>query len=567
MTSKLWRPAGIALAILATAAGVAYATRGGAPTAPPPVHLLSSTAHHRPPGPAGDHGASRAAWSARPGRCTRRHRSNGADRSAGPARRAPQARLGRPARRRARPDRPARKALSGATAPPGRRDPPDRAARDGSPARAGRAGGREGRRGRQRSGRPGGTPAQQARPARRGATGAAPAPTATRAEAGTGPNRRHRVPKGEHRPKGRYRSQGRAGPRAHVARAAFRRSPAREPERTRLDYDASGKAALTCVSGSAGGSGDGGGGTPLVRINEIQTGTSSSGSDEFVELVNAGTASADIGGWKVVYRSAAGTSDTSLGTIPPARRSRPGGFYLLGGSVLRRRDRRGPVVLGRPRSDRRRGRAARRFRSAGRRRGLGYRNERARRGLPRPGSTGDRGTRFEPRTAARRPRHRTRTLPTSRSPPPRRRAPRTDDLLVIGCGARVLHRRPSRDHPWEERPAFGSDEPRFTSDITTTAGLSESRARIWRLPGPLARTAAQRADPGGGLRRARRHAHDPARRSARSIRPRAAQRRGRQAGNRASRCATRRDAEVAIFAYGAPPVAGAADYLDDIEQL
>ncbi len=70
-----------------------------------------------------------------------------------------------------------------------------------------------------------------------------------------------------------------------------------------------------------------------MRINEVQTGTSASGSDEFVELVNAGTASADIGGWKVVYRSAAGTSDTGLGTIPAGTVLAPGGFYLLGGSA------------------------------------------------------------------------------------------------------------------------------------------------------------------------------------------------------------------------------------------
>ena len=41
---------------------------------------------------------------------------------------------------------------------------------------------------------------------------------------------------------------------------------------------------------------------------------------------------------------------------------------------------------------------------------------------------------------------------------------------------------PARDHEWEERPSIGSDEPRRTTDITASASLTESRARIWRLP-------------------------------------------------------------------------------------
>ena len=74
-------------------------------------------------------------------------------------------------------------------------------------------------------------------------------------------------------------------------------------------------------------------GTASVRINEVQTGTSASAADEFVELVNTGTASAAIGGWKVVYRSAAGTSDTTLGTIPAGTSLAAGAFYLLGGTA------------------------------------------------------------------------------------------------------------------------------------------------------------------------------------------------------------------------------------------
>jgi hypothetical protein len=97
----------------------------------------------------------------------------------------------------------------------------------------------------------------------------------------------------------------------------------------RIDYGQGGAITLTCLVGGGGG---GGGGTPAVRINEIQTGTSVSASDEFVELVNAGSTEADISGWKVVYRSAAGTSDTTLATVPSGTKLAPGAFYLLGGS-------------------------------------------------------------------------------------------------------------------------------------------------------------------------------------------------------------------------------------------
>lgn len=76
-----------------------------------------------------------------------------------------------------------------------------------------------------------------------------------------------------------------------------------------------------------------GGGTPLVLVNEVETGTTGSASDEFVELVNAGTAPADLGGYKVVYRSAAGTADVSLATIPAGTTVAPGAHYLLGGSA------------------------------------------------------------------------------------------------------------------------------------------------------------------------------------------------------------------------------------------
>jgi hypothetical protein len=62
------------------------------------------------------------------------------------------------------------------------------------------------------------------------------------------------------------------------------------------------------------------------------TGSTGAASNEFVELVNAGSTAAEVGGFKVAYRSSAGTSDTTLATIPAGTSIPAAGFYLLGGS-------------------------------------------------------------------------------------------------------------------------------------------------------------------------------------------------------------------------------------------
>lgn len=122
----------------------------------------------------------------------------------------------------------------------------------------------------------------------------------------------------------------------------------------------------------------------------------------------------------------------------------------------------------------------------------------------------------------------------------------------------------SRDHAWEDRPSVGSEEPRQSTDITTAAELSESRARIWRIP-PHAR--------------GRRHVEanqeevfvvlegtltllvgEPPERvelepqSVASVRP-----------GTPLQLRNEGDAELVLFAYGAPPIVAPADMLDDIE--
>jgi hypothetical protein len=94
---------------------------------------------------------------------------------------------------------------------------------------------------------------------------------------------------------------------------------------TSVSYDAARQAVIVCVvAGEAQ--------TRIVKVNEFSTGVSNAATDEFVELVNAGSSPADIGAAKIVYRSAGGTSDTALATVPSGTVLAPGAFYLFGGS-------------------------------------------------------------------------------------------------------------------------------------------------------------------------------------------------------------------------------------------
>ena len=92
-----------------------------------------------------------------------------------------------------------------------------------------------------------------------------------------------------------------------------------------IGYDSVNRATLTCAVARPA--------TASVRVNEVETGTTTSAADEFVELVNSGGAVADVSGWKLVYRSASGTTDTTLATIPTGTSIAAGGFYLFGGSA------------------------------------------------------------------------------------------------------------------------------------------------------------------------------------------------------------------------------------------
>ena len=165
-----------------------------------------------------------------------------------------------------------------------------------------------------------------------------------------------------------------------------------------LTYDATGVATLKCVPSSGGSSAE-------IRVNEFMTGSTGAASNEFVELVNAGSTAADVGGFKVAYRSSAGTSDTTLATIPAGTSIPAGGFYLLGGSGYlgsHAADQSFSASLastgGRPRRPRHDGHDPRLG-------GLRRHDERLRRGTSGNRPAGDRGSGQQLRPRSRRPRH------------------------------------------------------------------------------------------------------------------------------------------------------------------
>lgn len=94
-----------------------------------------------------------------------------------------------------------------------------------------------------------------------------------------------------------------------------------------IAYADGGAISLTCAD-----DGGGGGGEADVTVNELMTGVTGAATNEFVEIVNTGSAAADISGWKLVYRSAAGTSDVVLATVPDGTVLAAGGHYLFGGA-------------------------------------------------------------------------------------------------------------------------------------------------------------------------------------------------------------------------------------------
>ena len=119
------------------------------------------------------------------------------------------------------------------------------------------------------------------------------------------------------------------------------------------------------------------------------------------------------------------------------------------------------------------------------------------------------------------------------------------------------------DDVWEDRPNQ-EGQIRRVADLTAAGGLTQSRARIWRYP---PHTRGRRHSEGvqeevfvvleGTLTMMLGdppERHDLPPQSVVTVAPGT----GLQMRNES-------DDEVAVFAYGAPPVTGQAEYLDDVE--
>ncbi|RYZ40697.1 MAG: amidohydrolase [Myxococcaceae bacterium] len=70
-----------------------------------------------------------------------------------------------------------------------------------------------------------------------------------------------------------------------------------------------------------------------VLISEFCGGTTASATDEFVELYNPTNQDVNIGGWKVQYRSATGTTYSGSFTLAADAVIKAHGFYLIGGAT------------------------------------------------------------------------------------------------------------------------------------------------------------------------------------------------------------------------------------------
>jgi mannose-6-phosphate isomerase-like protein (cupin superfamily) len=122
------------------------------------------------------------------------------------------------------------------------------------------------------------------------------------------------------------------------------------------------------------------------------------------------------------------------------------------------------------------------------------------------------------------------------------------------------------EHAWEERPYAEGQPPRLSADVTATAGLTASRARLWRYP-PHTR-GRRHADNGqeevfvvleGTLTML---LGDPPERV--DVGPR-----GVVAVEAGTPLQVRNEAEeeLVLFIYGAPPVTGAAEFLEDVPEI
>jgi mannose-6-phosphate isomerase-like protein (cupin superfamily) len=130
-------------------------------------------------------------------------------------------------------------------------------------------------------------------------------------------------------------------------------------------------------------------------------------------------------------------------------------------------------------------------------------------------------------------------------------------------GYDVLH---ARLLIWEDRPTEDSEVPRRTADITEPAGLTESRARMWVLP---PHTRGRRHKEG-----AQEEVFVPLRGTLTILVGEPPERVDVEPGGvvvvhpgTPLQLRNETDDELHLFAYGAPPVTGTGEFLDDVKEI
>lgn len=127
------------------------------------------------------------------------------------------------------------------------------------------------------------------------------------------------------------------------------------------------------------------------------------------------------------------------------------------------------------------------------------------------------------------------------------------------------HAVPSDDLQWEEREPLHGQPPRSQASITDAASLTQSRARMWRYP---PRTRGRRhSDP------AQEEVFVPVRGTLTALVEDPPQRVDVKPGGvlvvhtgTPLQLRNESDEELVLFAYGAPPISGNAEFLEDVEE-
>jgi Lamin Tail Domain/Collagen triple helix repeat (20 copies) len=75
-----------------------------------------------------------------------------------------------------------------------------------------------------------------------------------------------------------------------------------------------------------------------IKVNELQTGASGDATKEFVELYNPCSAPTDLSGWKLAYRPASNSGETTFLTMPGSTSIAAGGYLVMGTTSFSSKD-------------------------------------------------------------------------------------------------------------------------------------------------------------------------------------------------------------------------------------